>query len=240
MFDFAIVLQTLQTSLSAAPITLLLVLTSFALGIVLAGFITVLRRSDVKLLRWIGESYVFFFRGTPLLVQLFILYYGIAQFAYVRESFLWIILREPLACAIIALALNAAGYMAEMFRGGIDSVATGQTEAAKAFGFSSKLLYLHIVGPQAFKFMLPQLNNQIVFMVKNSALASIITVMEITGSAKRVMSDTFAAFEVFTAAGLVYLAINAILTLPLGLLNQHLSQRESRAVQSSGSQPMIQ
>jgi octopine/nopaline transport system permease protein len=171
-----------------------------------------MRLSGVAVLDWIARLYVFVFRGTPLLVQIFIIYYGLSQFPVIRYSFLWPVLREPYWCAIIALTLNNAAYASEIIRGGLLSVPGGQIEAAKACGMSRFTCFRRIVMPLAIRQALPGYGNEMISMVKATSLASIITLMEVTGIAARLIAESYRAIEVFVIAGAIYLAINFVLT----------------------------
>lgn len=195
------------------PMTLQLVGLSLALGVCIAAVAAAARLSDNMFWRGLAWGYVFVFRGTPLLVQIFLIYYGLGQFEAVRGSFLWPFLREAYWCAILALALNTGAYTAEIFRGAVLSVAHGQVEAARACGMSRWLAFRRIVAPQALRQALPAYGNEIVLMVKASSLASTITLLEITGVARRIISQTFAVFEIFIVAGAIYLALNMLAAL---------------------------
>jgi octopine/nopaline transport system permease protein len=210
--DIAFTLETLRTLAGGIPLTLRLAATALALGSVLALALALMRLSGIAVLDWVARLYVFLFRGTPLLVQIFLIYYGLGQFREVRTSFLWPMLREPYWCAILALMLNTAAYSSEIMRGGLLSVPHGQIEAARALGMSRLLLFWRITLPLAIRQALPGYGNEMISMVKATSLASIITLMEITGLAAKIISETYRAIEVFVAAGVIYLAINFLLT----------------------------
>jgi len=205
-------LDSVPRLLGGVSVTLQLVVLSLLFGFVLAGAIAALRLSGNPAAQGFAASYVFVFRGTPLLVQIFLIYYGLGQFQAIRQSFLWDFLRQPYWCAILALTLNTAAYTSEMIRGGIQSVPFGQIEAAKACGLSPWLRFRRIVAPIALRQALPAYGNEIILMVKASSLASTITILEITGIARRIISQNFAVFEVFIVAGAIYLAINFTVT----------------------------
>ncbi|WOC15638.1 ABC transporter permease [Pseudochrobactrum sp. MP213Fo] len=194
------------------PLTLKLASSAILLGAMLALVLALMRLSGIRVLDWIARIYVFVFRGTPLLVQIFILYYGLSQFPAVRYSILWPILREPYWCAVIALTLNTAAYAGEIIRGGLLSVPHGQVEAAKACGMSRFTSFRRIVMPLAIRQALPGYGNEMISMVKATSLASIITLMEVTGIAAKLIAETYRAIEIFVIAGAIYLAINFILT----------------------------
>jgi len=198
--------------MSGVPLTLQLAASSIVFGAILALLFAMMRLSGVAVLDWIARLYVFVFRGTPLLVQIFIIYYGLSQFPVIRYSFLWPILREPYWCAIIALTLNNAAYASEIIRGGLLSVPGGQIEAAKACGMSRFTCFRRVVMPLAIRQALPGYGNEMISMVKATSLASIITLMEVTGIAAKLIAESYRAIEVFVIAGAIYLAINFVLT----------------------------
>lgn len=196
--------------LAGVPLTLQLVALSLALGVIVAGFTAWARLSHNMFLRGLSWAYVFVFRGTPLLVQIFLIYYGLGQFEAVRQSFLWPFLREAYWCAVLALALNTGAYTSEIFRSAVLAVPHGQLEAARACGMPGFLAFRRIIAPQALRQALPAYGNEIVLMVKASSLASTITLLEITGVARRLISQTYAVFEIFIVAGAIYLALNML------------------------------
>lgn len=210
--DVSLMISRAPDILAGIPITLGLVSLSLLFGGIAAiGFAT-MRMSSNPVLSGFAYGYVFVFRGTPLLVQIFLIYYGVGQFEAVRESFVWPILRDAYWCAIIALAMNTAAYTSEIIRGGIQSVPHGSVEAARACGMSTLMTYWRIILPAAFRQALPAYGNEVILMVKASSLASTITIMEITGIARAIISRTFAPFEIFIVAGIIYLAINFLVT----------------------------
>lgn len=208
--NWTLMWDSLPRLLTALPLTLTLVFAALACGGVIAFVTALLRLSDYRPLVWTIKTYVFAFRGTPLLVQIFLLYYGLGQFDAVRTSVLWPFLREPLWCAILALSLNTGAYTCEILRGALQSVPAGQVEAARACGMSRTLAFRRIVLPIAFRQMLPTYGNEIILMVKASSLASTITMMELTGVARKIIAQSFAVFEIFILAGVIYLALNFV------------------------------
>ena len=174
--------------------------------------LALLRLSNNTFLSFFAKTYVFYFRGTPLLVQIFLIYYGIAQFEIIRETFVWSFFKEAYWCGILALTLNTCAYSSEIIRGGIQSVAFGQIESAKSVGMSRFLLYRRIILPIAFRQALPAYGNEIILMVKATSLVSTITLMEVTGIARLIIAKTFSPVEIFIVAGLIYLTINFIIT----------------------------
>lgn len=210
--DPAFMADVFMQLIGGVPLMLKLVFVSVAAGAILAVALALARLSEVPPLDWLARAYVFFFRGTPLLVQIFLIYYGLAQFAEVRQSILWPFLREPYWCAVLAFTLNTAAYGSEIVRGGLLSVPAGQIEAARAFGMSGLTLFRRIVGPIALRQALPSYGSEIILMVKATSLASIITLAEVTGIAHKLISQTFRAIEIFLVAGAIYLAINFLIT----------------------------
>lgn len=194
--------------LAGLPLTLSIGAASIAAGLALAVLLTVARRAAPVLAPLVG-AYVYVLRGTPLLVQLFLIYYGLSQFPELRQSVLWPFLRQPYWCAVLALSLNTAAYTSEIMRGGLLAVPGGVIEAGMALGLSRAQLYRTIVLPLALRLALPAYGNEVVIMVKSTALASIVTLMDVTGIAHEIIAETFRAFEVFGCAGAIYLALNA-------------------------------
>ena len=174
--------------------------------------------------RWLqapAYGYLFFFRGTPLLVQIFLVYYGLAQFAAVRDSFLWPLLREPYWCAIIAFALNTAAYSAEIIRGGMQAVTRGEIDAARSLGLSRWQTLRLVVLPRALRQALPAYGNEVILMLKGSALASTITLLDLTGMARTISARTYLAVELFALAGLIHLLMTLLIVRGVRLLERH-------------------
>ncbi|HEY0121626.1 MAG TPA: ABC transporter permease subunit [Rhizobium sp.] len=227
--DFAFLAQTTMTLLAAVPTTLALFFVSITLGGLLALLIVWMRVGGNPVLSAFAKGYVFVFRGSPLLIQMFLVFYGLAQFGFIRYGPLWPLLREPFVCAVLSLALCTAGYTAEIFRGGIRAVSPREIEAARSIGMSGFLLVRRVLAPIAFRHALPAYSTEIVLMMKSTALASLVTVWEVTGVAQRLISHTYRTMEIFLCAAAIYLILNFIILQALGLLEYHLS-RHRRAV----------
>jgi len=204
--------EKLPDLLKGVPLTIELVLISLLAGLCLALGVALMRLSKNRLFNGFARGYVFYFRGSPLLVQVFLLYYGLGQFEFIQQSFLWPFLREAYWCGILALMLNTGAYTAEIIRGGLQSVPFGQIESARAMGMSGLLLYRRIIFPIAFRQALPAYGNEMILMVKGTSLVSIITLMEITGIAKQIIAKYWTPVEIFLIAGLLYLTINFLVT----------------------------
>ncbi|MDQ0559113.1 octopine/nopaline transport system permease protein [Rhizobium mesoamericanum] len=210
--DWQFLAETFLSLIAAIPLTVELAVTSICLGAILALLLALARLSGIAVLDWFARLYVFVFRGTPLLVQIFLIYYGLGQFPAIRHSIFWPFLRDPYWCAVLALTLNTAAYASEIIRGGLLSVPHGQIEAARACGMHRFLIFRRIVLPLAIRQALPGYGNEMISMVKATSLASIITLMEVTGVAAKIISETYRAIEVFVVSGAIYLAINFVLT----------------------------
>lgn len=223
--DIAFIGDTLVQLLRALPTTLLLFAASVAIGTLLALLVVWLRVCEVAVLRHLARGYIFLFRGSPLLIQMFLLYYGLSQFPEVRQSPLWPVLREPLSCAVLALALCTAGYMAEIFRGGLLAVPPQQIEAGRAAGMSGWLLARRIIIPIALRSCLPAYSTEIILMMKATSLASLVTVYEVSGVAQRIIAETYRTLEVFLCAALIYLVLNFLIVRALAWVERRMSPR---------------
>ena len=187
------------------PLTLQVVIIATILGFILAILVAVMRISGRGILSKPAYYFVYLIRGTPLLLQLYFVYYGLGQFSFIRESFLWPILREPYWCGIITLTISTGAYSSEIIRGGIMSVSKGYLEASNALGMSKYMTFMKVTLPITFRQALPAYGNELILMVKASSLISIITLMEITGIARTIISKTYAPVEIFLVAGSIYL-----------------------------------
>jgi octopine/nopaline transport system permease protein len=191
--------------LSASLITLKLLSASLIAGMVLGLFFAILRLSKNIFINQFDYGYSYVFRGTPLLVQIFIIYFGLGQIEYLRSTFLWVILKEPYWCAIIAFALNTGAYTSEILRSAFQTIKIGMIEAGKSLGLSNKIIFYKIQIPIAIRQSLPAYGNEIILMMKGTSLASTVTLMDLTGVAKYIISTTFKPIEVFIVAGGIYL-----------------------------------
>ena len=197
--------------LSGLDNTILLLLISLPLGFVLALLFALGRVSKITLLSRTIASYIFVIRGTPLLVQIYLIYFGLGSVKFIRESFLWYALKEPFWCGVIALTINTVAYGAEIFRGGIQSIEKSQVESGLSLGFGKFLLLRKIILPIAIRKVLPSYGNELILMVKATSLVSLTTYMEMTGIARKIMAKTFAPVEALIAAGILYLFLNFLM-----------------------------
>ena len=186
--DFSIILENSNTYLEGLKNTAILVSISLVIGLLLAVPLAVLRNSGSWLVQAPIRAFIYFFRGTPLLVQMFLVYYGMGQFESLRESFLWPAFREAYFCALFTFTLNTCAYTTEIIRGAIKATPHGEIEAAIAAGMSRLLMFRRIILPSAFRRALPAYSNEIIFMLHGSALAGVITIVDLFGAAKIVNS----------------------------------------------------
>ena len=203
--DFTIMATSLPKLLGAALVTLKLLSLSLFFGLFIGLLFAILRLNKNSLINKFAYGYSYVFRGTPLLVQIFIIYFGLGQIEYFRTTFLWTIFKEPYWCAIIAFALNTGAYTSEILRSAFETVKIGIVEAGKSLGISNKVIFYKIQIPLAIRQSLPAYGNEIILMMKGTSLASTVTLMDITGVAKYIISTTFKPIEVFIVAGSIYL-----------------------------------
>ena len=159
---------------------------------------------------------------TPLLIQLFLVYYGLGQFEAVRDSVLWPYLRSPFWCAVITMTLHTAAYIAEILRGAIQAIPPGEIEAARALGMSRFKTLVHIVMPRAARIGLPAYSNEVILMLKASSLASTVTLLELTGMTRTIIARTYQTVDMFLIAGLIYLVMSFVLIQGFKLLERWL------------------
>ena len=221
--DFSPVWAGVPQLLAGALVTVEITAASLVLGCVMGLLVGIGRLNPKRRVVYaLCTAYVAAIRGTPLLVQLFLVYYGMAQFEVVRQSALWPYLRDPYWCAIITMTLHTAAYIAEILRGAIQNVPAGEIEAARALGMSRRQALWHIILPRAARIGLPAYSNEVILMLKASALASTITLLELTGMARKIAARTYMHEEMFLTAGLIYLVIAFVLMQGFKLLERWL------------------
>ena len=209
--DFELMIGSFPKLLSATVITLKLLSLSLFFGLFIGLLFAILRMNKNPIINKFAYGYSYVFRGTPLLVQIFIIYYGFGQVELIRESFLWAILKEPYWCAVIAFALNTGAYTSEILRSAFQTIKPGFIEAGKSLGVPNKLIFYKIQIPIAIRQSLPAYGNEIILMLKGTSLASTVTLMDLTGVAKYIISTTFKPIEVFIIAGSIYLFFTFII-----------------------------
>jgi len=209
--DLELMINSFPKLLSAALITLKLLSVSLIIGLFIGLFFAILRLNKNIFINKFAYGYSYIFRGTPLLVQIFIIYFGLGQIEYLRSTVLWVILKEPYWCAIIAFALNTGAYTSEILRSAFQTIKSGIIEAGKSLGISNKVIFYKIQIPIAIRQSLPAYGNEIILMMKGTSLASTVTIMDLTGVAKYIISTTFKPVEVFIVAGGIYLFMTFII-----------------------------
>ena len=209
--DLELMINSLPKLLSAALITLKLLSVSLIIGLFIGLFFAILRLNKNIFINKFAYGYSYIFRGTPLLVQIFIIYFGLGQIEYLRSTILWVILKEPYWCAIIAFTLNTGAYTSEILRSAFQTIKPGIIEAGKSLGISNKIIFYKIQIPIAIRQSLPAYGNEIILMMKGTSLASTVTLMDLTGVAKYIISTTFKPIEIFIVAGGIYLFMTFII-----------------------------
>ncbi|WP_447834624.1 arginine ABC transporter permease ArtM [Aeromonas veronii] len=202
----------LVTLLGGLVTTLELTLFSLLLGIVLAALMTWVLELRLPVATQLVQLWVLLFTGTPLLIQIFLIYYGPGQFEWLKASPLWPLLKQPWFCAVLALGLNTAAYSTRLFKGALDAIPAGEVEACRAFGFNGRqTLWMKV--RHAARHLVPAYSNEVILVLKGSSLASTITIMDIMGLAQGLNAQTYDTLAVFGVAGGLYLAMNGLLTI---------------------------
>tara|TARA_B100000073_G_scaffold338787_1_gene336360 strand:+ start:71 stop:745 length:675 start_codon:yes stop_codon:yes gene_type:complete len=221
--DINLMITSLPKLLGAAVVTLKLLSLSLLFGLFIGLLFAILRLNKNRILNKFAYGYSYIFRGTPLLVQIFIIYFGLGQIEYFRSTFLWTIFKEPYWCAIIAFALNTGAYTSEILRSAFQTIKPGIIEAGKSLGISNKVIFYKVQIPIAIRQSLPAYGNEIILMMKGTSLASTVTLMDLTGVAKYIISTTFKPIEVFIVAGSIYLFMTFLIHKFIKLLEKKYS-----------------
>ena len=229
MLNVELMWESVPDLLGGLLVTLELTVLSLVLGMVLALPLAAMRTARSPVLWMPAYGYITFFRGTPLLVQIFLIYYGTGQFDWIKETPLWPLLREAYWCAILAFSLNTAAYTAEILRGAIQAVPRGEIEAALALGMSRWIVFRLVSLPRAFRLALPAYGNEIILVIKSSSLASTITLLDITGVARTLVAHTYAPYEIFLVAGALYLVLVLATTRVLAAVERWLAVEAAAA-----------
>lgn len=219
--DFSIIFDNLPLLFKGLGLTLQLLIISLIIGFFISIPVAIMAASKKSFFRVPAKVFIYVFRGTPLLIQIFIIYYGLSQFDWLRESPLWVVFKEAYWCAIIAFSLNTAAYTAEIFRGAILQTPNREIEAAVAYGMSRWDQYRHILLPSALRRSIPMYGNEVIFMLHATVLAGVITLVDLFGAAKILNSRYYAPFESFISAGLFYLAITFTIVFAFKLIEGH-------------------
>ena len=228
--DFVLILSHWDIFLQGMLNTVALVLIGLGFGAVIALPMAIARWQRTPVASPLVGAFVYVFRGTPMLVQAYLIYYGLAQFEVVRGSIFWVILREPWWCCAIAFAINSAAYQVEIFRGGLDAVPKGEVEATIAVGMTRTMALRRIILPSALRRCLPMIGNESLFLLHGSAIASMLTVIDILGAGRKLNAQYYLAYEGFLAATVIYMVL-------VWAITRILAQVERRTMRHLQSQP---
>ncbi len=222
--DLHLILESIPKMLTGIGMTLQLLFLASLLGLGLGIILLLMRISGRIYFSFPAFIYAYFFRGTPLLVQIFVIYHGLPQFEFIRASVFWPLLREPFGCATLALTLNSAAYVSEILRGGYLGVERGLHEAGMALGLSKRHRFFYVTTPIAVRLALPPYSNDFISMIKATSLASTITLLDMVGVARTIVAKTFAPYEIFIATAIIYLVMAAIFQRSFGLFEKRMSR----------------
>lgn len=239
--DFSPVLENLDLFVEGAINTATLVFFALTIGLLLSVPLAIARMSPNPVVNGPVWAFTYFFRGTPLLVQMFLIYYGLGQWQVMIDlSREWTFLRDAYWYALFAFTLNTCAYTTEIIRGAIDGTPFGEVEAARACGMSKAQTYKRVILPSAFRRALPAYSNEVIFMLHGSAVASVITIVDILGAARIVNSRYLIPYEAFIFAGLIYMAMTFAIVGGFRRLEQHwfahLRPREEAAGKAKAQQ----
>ena len=223
-FDFPLMLDSIPKMLMGIGLTFQLLFLSGILGLALAIVLLLMRISGRWYLAAPTMVYIYVFRGTPILVQIFIIYHGLPQLDFVRDGIFWPILREPFGCAIVALTLNTGAYVSEILRGGVLGVDRGLKEAGAALGLSARHRFIYITSPIAIRLCLPAYSNDVISLMKSTALVSTITLLDMMGIARTIYAETYAPYEIFLSLMVIYLILTWIIQRTFGWIEKRMSR----------------
>ncbi|MBD2100648.1 amino acid ABC transporter permease [Leptolyngbya sp. FACHB-261] len=231
MFEsLKIIQQALPALLLGAGITLQITAMAVLLGMVAGSLIGIARLSPIAPVRWLMRAYVDFFRGTPLLVQIFMIYFGLPA---LTQGFGLTLRFDRLVAAVVALTLNSAAYIAEIVRAGIQSIEPGQTEAAQSLGMGSVQTMRYIVFPQAMRRMIPPLGNEFITLLKDTSLVAVIGYEELFRRGQLIVASNYRSFEIYTAVALIYLALTLVSSQAFSFLERRMDPAKRVAVSPS-------
>ncbi|MFD9900260.1 ABC transporter permease [Mesorhizobium sp. NPDC059025] len=239
--DLSMIIEAALVLSSGLKLTLTLTVLALAAGFVLSVPLAFMRAFGHPALSLGVLAYTYVFRGTPMLVQLFLVYYGLGQIEAVRTSIFWVILRDPFWCALLTFSLNSTAHTTEILCRGLQSVPKGMTEAAAALGLKRLQVARLVIFPIAFRISLPAYGNEVVGMIKGSSLASTVTLLEVTGMARQMVSATFAPYEIFIVAGAIYLLLTSVAVKVTRFLEHRLAtdgtRRQKRGARMASALP---
>ena len=223
MLDFKPILDNLDFYLTGFAMTITLTVVSLMIGLVIALTFAIIKDGKTTWLIKLIDGFVFYFRGTPCLLQIYLIYFGLAQFEWLQNSILWVAFREPVFCAILVLTLNTCAYTTQIIYGAIKATPKGEIEAGYAFGFNRLGNLRYIILPSVLRRIIPLYANETVFLMQATALVSTITVVELTQVARVINSRFFLPFEAFIFAALFYMTISYAIFIGLHFLEKKLS-----------------
>ena len=220
--DFMLILRHGGQFLEGLINSFTLVALSFTLAALFALPMAVLKWGRVPVAMHAVSAFVYIFRGTPLLVQAYLIYYGLAQFDDLRDSIAWTVLKDPWWCVLIALTINSTAYQVEIYRGGLEAVPHGEIEATKAIGLGKLAALRHIIIPSALRRCFPMTGTEMIFLLHGSAIASTLTITDILGAGRQLNSEFYLAYEGFLAATLIYMTVIISLTKFLNFIEKRI------------------
>ena len=226
--NWQLMIDSLPALLQGAVLTIQMLVISLLFGGMLAVPLAILSIEKTPF-RLLVHCYIYVMRGTPLLVQLFFVYYGLAQFEFIRHSWAWQFLRSPYFCALFTFSIHTAAYSANILRGAIQGISHGEIEATLAIGMSKRKVYQYVVLPKAFRMVLPAYGNEVVGMLKGTSLASTVTLLELTGQAGLISAATFASYEFYLLIAVIYFCITFVITRIIKFL-EYITTPERRPV----------
>ena len=217
-FNMGLVINSFPLLLLGAGVTVEITAMSVALGIIIGLFVGIARIGDIKILRILANIYVDFFRGTPLLVQIFLVYFAVPVITGQRM--------DPFVAAVSACGINSGAYIAEIFRAGIESVEKGQMEAGRSLGLTWVQTMRYIIVPQAFKRVIPPLGNEFIALLKDSSLVSVIGFEELTRRGQLIIARTYGSLEIWLSVAIIYLAMTVTISRFVAYLEKHYEIKE--------------
>jgi len=223
----SLIIDNSQRLISGLGITISLTAYALVIGFILATALVFGLESKCRWVRGLIQSYVLFIRGTPALVQFFLVYFGSAEATWLHNTFLWTVLREPFACAVLALAMNSSAYSTELLRGAIAAIPKGELEACRVLGMSRLLMLRRILLPRAWRLILPSYSNEVVIVLKTSSLASTITLLDLMGVTRQLVTETYAPTEFFITAGVLYFILNALIMGAFRLIENRYAEKHT-------------
>lgn len=222
VMDWGLLQHTLPQLYHGTLMTLWLLISSIVIGLLFSMALVAALHTKNRIIYIAIKTYLYIFRGTPMLVQFFIIYFGAGQFEFITHSFLWVIFKQPVFCAIITLTLNTAAYTTVLLKGAVDALPKSEILAGQAYGMNNFLIAKNIIFPNVIRVILPAYSNEVVMVLKGTSLASAITVTELTNVRQSIIGETYQTIEFLTVAAIIYLLLNCLIIGLFKYINQHL------------------